>query len=294
MENSLEEEALGRIRKMSSIDDNPCLSDNTLDILLENTIKTLSSIINTEFNKNSGSFEESLFCSPDIKDFDLLSKVQLARDLAELLSNCKSKRDTILSNQSIESLRNYRPSSIIFNNKDLLNAILHPGNEDIYLNPFEAEQLLNIINNFSATSETNKYRVPLASNQKEFILISQKIAEMKASMKNKQDEHDFLEISNKKLVDTTNLLIKQEEYLDKQLEDSMVEYFSYEEHKKTLTQELAEANESLIKLLSENSRTKPIKKHNDGGNIPTEENTSANSQTPNPFVLTNKSEKPIV
>jgi hypothetical protein len=275
------EEILLNIQRASFIDENPSLSDSTLEIIVENTIQILSICINNEFNHNSGTKSENLFYLPDMLGFDLTSKVQLTRDLSELLYNCKSKRTTMMPSQSIESLRNYRPNSANLS-KDLLRTIMTTGHDGLFVSSSDAEQILNIISSFSATSDTNKYRVPLANTQKEFILLSQKIEQMKKTLRTKQDEHDFLEISNKKLADTIELLKKQENYLEKKLEDSMVEYFSYEEHKKTLIQELQETNLALTGLLKEKtSKIETIA--NNPEIISDEENEEINTKSLNPF-----------
>ena len=101
---------------------------------------------------------------------------------------------------------------------------------------------------------------------------------MRETFRKSQDEHDFLEISNKKLSDTIALLRQQEQYLDKQLEDSMVEYFSYEEHKKQLIQELEEATATLKKLVGEKTQKKPLK---EAYSIP--EETAKSLPLVNPF-----------
>ena len=236
------------IRKMSAVHEKNLCSDGTLEILLESVIQTLSNCINGEFNRSAGSKNEELFCAPSLIGFDLTSKMQLARDLADLLYNCKSQRESILTSQSIESLRNYRPSSSNFTNKDLLNSIMKPDNEGLYVNPVQAEEILTILQNNSATSETNRYRMPLASYQREFITVFQKIDEMQKTLRKKQDEHDFLDISNRKLRETINLLKKQEQNLEKQVEDSVVECYLYKEHKDNLSKQLDDSMESLYKI----------------------------------------------
>ncbi|OMJ65341.1 hypothetical protein SteCoe_38444 [Stentor coeruleus] len=265
------EDVIVKIRKLSSIDERPSLSDSTLEILIENIIQNLSNLINAEFNKNSGTKDENLFCVPDMLNETFLSKAQLARDLSELLYNCKSKRESILSNQPYESLRNYRPSNLALTTQDIFSCIFNgsfdktktgtktkPSDsntaqeiDSLYLNGTQAEELLSIIQEFSAVSESNKYRMPLSTSQKEFILISKKIDEILKTLRQKEDEHDYLDTTNKKLNETIALLKQQERNFDKQLEDSMAEYFLYEEHKKNLENELEEAR-NIMKQLKEN------------------------------------------
>ena len=277
---------LEKLRKLSSIDENLSPRDSTLEILLENTIQTLSTSINKEFNKSSGS-DEALFFLPDMLGFDFLAKVQLARDLSELLFNCKNKRDTILPSQSIESLRNYRPSSLNLTNKDLLSAILNQDQEGVYINANDAEEILKIISDFTNVSETNRHRKPLAANQKEFIMISQRLSKMKKSMRNKQDEIDFLGMSNAKLGDTMKLLQKQEEYLDKMLEDAVYEAYLAEERKGILAKELEEANLSFVDLVKGvgKSERKERLERDDVNGLDIVEEVESNYSMNNPFRL---------
>ena len=145
MEKKNPDDLLNKIRKMSSIDERPSLSDSTIEILIENTIQSISTCINNEFNNNSNTKDESLFCLPDMLGFDLLSKIQLARDLADLLYTSRSKRNSIMPNQSIDSLRNYRPSNLLTTPKDLLQSIINSDVDGLYVSSADAEFILNII-----------------------------------------------------------------------------------------------------------------------------------------------------
>lgn len=279
------ENPLNNLRTLSPIDETINISDRTLEILIENSIQALSSCINKEFNKSSGT-EEELFLLPDMLGFDFPAKIQLARDLSELLFNCKSKRESILPSQSLESLRNYRPSQLSLTNKDLLKSILTQDSEGIYVSANDAEELLQLIRHFTDISESNQFRGPLASRQRETILISQKLNKMKKIIRGKQDEIDFLEMSNTQLSDTIRLLNRNEEYLDKMLEDSVYETYSAEERIKILSKELEEASDSLEDLMK-NSKNEKIGEEN----TKTEailEKTPTYFSTKNPFQKKNK------
>lgn len=232
-------------RNLNSIEERPSISDNTLDLIIENTIQTLSNCINSEFNKNSGSSEEDLFCAPSLINTDLTQKIQLARDLTDLLSNCKSKRDSFLTNQSVASLRNYRKSCILPNTQDLLQKIFDPTTESISLTSSQAEDILQFIQNNSLTSQTAKHRMPLSGYQRDLIMVSQKIEEMKKNLRTVQDRRDFLEISNRDMRENIRLLQKQEVALDKKLDDSLKEKEVIKERRNYLKDDLSQSREML-------------------------------------------------
>ena len=228
-------------KNMTSIEERPSISDNTLDLIVENTIQTLSSCINAEFNKNSGSTEEDLFCAPSLINTDLLQKIQLARDLTDLLYNCKSKRDSILTNQSVASLRNYRKSCILPSTQDLIQKIFDPTSDSLSLTSSQAEDILQYIQNNSLSSQTVKHRMPLSGYQRDLIMVSQKIEEMKKNLRAVQDRRDFLEISNKEMRENIKLLQKQEIALDKKLDDSIKEKEVIKERRNYLKDDLSQS-----------------------------------------------------
>lgn len=84
--------------------------ENYVSDFLERMIQNLSSSINEEFNKNAHTTDETLFCLPDLDVYNFHEKAQLARDLADLLFQCKTNRESIRSRQSLENIRGMRVS----------------------------------------------------------------------------------------------------------------------------------------------------------------------------------------
>mmetsp|Transcript_10568 Transcript_10568/g.10580 ORF Transcript_10568/g.10580 Transcript_10568/m.10580 type:complete len:129 (+) Transcript_10568:1-387(+) len=98
-------DAIADLTPISEMSNEQQLSD-----LLEKMTQNLSSAINEEFNKNAQTTDETLFCLPDLNSFNFHEKAQLARDLADLLFQCKTNRESIRSRQSLENIRGMRVS----------------------------------------------------------------------------------------------------------------------------------------------------------------------------------------
>lgn len=228
--------------------------DDNLDVRIENIIQTLSSCINYEFNKNSGSNDEDLFCAPSLIDCDLLQRLQLARDLSDLLGSVKSKRDSILISESVASLRNYRKSCILSNTQELIEKIFDPSCETLSLTASQAEEILIYIQNNSSTSETSKLRVPVSANQRDLIVISQKIEKMKKNLRSNQDKRDCIEIENRELRESIKLLQKQAASLDKMLDDSVEEKALAKERRNSLKNEILNAQD-MIGLIKDKGKS---------------------------------------
>jgi len=75
---------------------------------------------------------------------------------------------------------------------------------------------------------------------------------VKTLLRKGEDEREFLLESNAKLAETIKTLKRQEALLERQVEDSMVENYSNEEHFNQLSQELKEAKDTLKELLRGN------------------------------------------
>jgi hypothetical protein len=229
-------------------------ADENLELRVENIIQTLSNCINLEFNKNSGSNDEELFCAPSLIDCDLTQRLQLARDLSDLLANAKSKRDSALTNQSVASLRNYRKSCIIPDTYELIEKIFDPGCENLSLTPSQSEEILMFIQNNSTSSETSKFRVPLSGYQRDLIMISQKIEKIKKNLRSNQDKRDALDINNRELRENIKLLQKKESNLNQQLDDSIEEKALAKMRRNSLQEEIKQTKE-LLEVINAKERS---------------------------------------
>ena len=222
---------------------------------LDITISTLSATINEEFNKEAGTKGESLFCLPEETcDYSLLEKAQMARDLADLLYQCKTNQDTRSSLQSIRSFR----SSISRSWSELVPALFGERPEGLFLGPSEVQEVISLILNFAASSDTHLAKSELLSSQAKYIQLSRKLSKLLETQRKRQDELEQLSNANKKLNDSLGLLKKQEQVLEKQLEDAMVENYVNSEKHASLKVQLQEARETLRNLKTQGNTPNPF------------------------------------
>ena len=126
-------------------------TEDALDVLLVKIIENLSKAINFEFNKGSDTAE--LFSMPVLDNLDYLEKSQLARDLSELLFNCRHFRDSINFRDSIESLRHFK-GVLACEDRDLVEKLKLC--KDIHLDTREAGDLLRLI--FESYTESKSWQ----------------------------------------------------------------------------------------------------------------------------------------
>ncbi|CAG9322431.1 unnamed protein product [Blepharisma stoltei] len=267
-------EVIENVQRVSEI--RSTIDDSELSKNIDKLIKTISDYINEDFNTKAGTKDEPLFCLPDFSR-SILEKSQLARDLTDLLIQCRNNRDSAIPRESFYSAQEKRVSKNVSQSrswKELLSALFDPQAEGIYLSSSEIAVLLSTILHYCATSGTQDIKDVLYRKQIEYINTAQKISKVKTLLRKGEDEREFLFESNAKLAETIKTLKKQEALLERQVEDSMVENYSNEEHFNQLSQELKEAKDTLKELLRGNRTSSvvlPESLHNrsSGSNIKT-------------------------
>lgn len=115
----------------------------------------------------------------------------------------------------------------------------------------EISNLISSILHFCSISRTQESKKILFEKQAEYITIAQKVSKLNKMLRKGEDEREILIQSNAQLSEYVKILKRQEEQLERQVEDCLVENYSNEDHYKQILQELGEAKESLKELLGD-------------------------------------------
>lgn len=223
------------------------LSEDPIEGLMVKLIENISKSVDFEFSIKGNL--NGLFSMPDLDRLNLLQKAQLARDLSELLYNIRNRKDSINIRESLGSLRNFKEVSQE-THRDLITIL--KNSDATFLTKMETEEILNLI--FSQCAESSSWvnQEELIQVQDEYIGVSKVFnAEVKKRKKKFQVlENQVLDCEKTEM--QIGLLRTQEAFLEKQLEDIMIDQFIIEEQCKQLGFELNESEELLRELVQHN------------------------------------------
>lgn len=93
-------EVIENVQRVSDI--RSTIDDSELNKSIDNLVKILADYINEDFNNKAGTKDVQLFVLPDFTR-SLLEKSQLARDLTDLLTQCRTSRDSAIPRESFNS-----------------------------------------------------------------------------------------------------------------------------------------------------------------------------------------------
>ena len=200
----------------------------------------MSKSISLEFGRGT---EENLFFMPKLTHLDLTQKTDLARDLSELLFNCRNKQDSLDLRSSLESIKNFQE---LVSEQDLIQKI--QNGEELQITKQDSETLIKLIFLQCNDSESWVFKADLFEIQDQYIHISRELKKsLSVLQKAKTDLKDSQEASRS--LDTQHSFLHHKgKVLEKQIEDYLIEEFIIDEQTSQLSQELIEA-ETMLKAL---------------------------------------------